>query len=55
MEERAACKSCLRITQEENREADCQESDHSIVCKVALNSVSARDAKTKDAEHSFVT
>lgn len=55
MQERAACKSCLRITREENREAKCQASDYSIVCKIALNSMSAMDVKTKDAEHSFVT
>lgn len=55
MQERAACKSCLEITLEENGEAKCQVSDHSIVCKIALNSMSAVDVKTKDAEHSFVT
>lgn len=55
MQERAACKSCLGITLEENGEAKCQASDHSIVCKIALNSMSAVDVKTKDAEHSFVT
>lgn len=55
MQERAACKSCLGITLQENREAKCQASDHSIVCKIALNSMSAAGVKTKDAEHSFVT
>lgn len=55
MQESAACKSCLRITLEENGEVKCQASDHSIVCKIALNSMSAVDVKTKDAEHSFVT
>lgn len=49
------CKSCLGITLEENGEVKCQASHHSIVCKIALNSVSAVDVKTKDVEHSFVT
>lgn len=55
MQERAARKSCLRITLEENGEAKCQASDHSIVCKIALNSMSAVDVKTKGKEHSFIT
>lgn len=55
MQERAAHKSCLIITPEENGEAKCQASDHSIVCKIALNPMSAMDVKTKDEEHSFIT
>lgn len=55
MQERAACKSCLGTTLEENGEAQCHATDYSIVCKIALNSMSAMDGKTKDAEHSFVT
>lgn len=39
----------------ENGKVKCQASHHSIVCKIALNAMSAVVAKTKDAEHSFVT
>lgn len=55
MQERAACKSRLGTTLGQNGEAQCHAADYSIVCKIALNSMSAMDVKTKDAEHSFVT
>lgn len=49
------CKSSLGLTLEENGEVKCQASHHTIVCKIALNSMSAVSVKTKDVEHSFVT